>query len=383
MREATNGKQPQYMVWENVPGAFTSNKGEDFRTVLEEIAKIADEQETIPMPEKWENAGNIVGKGYSISWRVLDAQFWGVPQRRKRIFLIAGFDDEYTDKILFESEGLFGDTSAYFRTWEKASGTDGSSAQEASGVMIENNSQDSRYKFVDVAPTLSQKMGTGRNNVPLTLKIRSGCAGGGKGALITKDKVGTISTVNDVSLFVPVYESSIQHHFTKASEGVAASLVAIDRKEAPVVSYPVLNDQMGSTITVGDDLSPALRTGSQHAPCVLDEKTYDVTEDTTTYTVRRITPTECARLQGFPDWWCDDIDVEDPTEDDMDFWRNVFDEWCEINGKKRKTDNQIRKWLKTPCPDSAAYKMWGNGVALPCVDFVMCSLATRMRELRE
>lgn len=348
MREATNGEKPKYMVWENVPGAFSSNKGRDFGAVLENIAKIKDPQAAIPVPEKWERAGNVVGNGYSIAWRVLDAQFWGVPQRRQRIFLIASFDDERAGEILFDSEGMFGDSSANFRAWKKTTETDGRSADE-----------------------------TGKNNVPLSLKVRQGCAGGGKGALITKDKTGTLGTVNDITLFYPVYEASIQNHFTAASENVASSLVAIDGKEAPVVSFPVLNDQMGSSITVGDDLSPALRTGSQHEPCVLDKTTYDVTEDTTTYIVRRITPTECARLQGFPDWWCDGTEIEDPTGGEMEFWRGVFDEWCEINGKKRKTDNQIRKWLKTENSDSAKYKMWGNGVALPCVDYVMCSIARK------
>ena len=82
MRVATNGKYPRYIVWENVPGAFSSNKGEDFRCVLESIAKVKDDEAHVPKPQKWEHAGFILGHGYSISWRLLDAQFWGVPQRR-------------------------------------------------------------------------------------------------------------------------------------------------------------------------------------------------------------------------------------------------------------------------------------------------------------
>ena len=109
MRGATNGKQPRYMVWENVPGAFSSNKGEDFRCVLEETAKVADERAVIPRYEKWTPSGCIMGDGWSIAWRVHDAQFWGVPQRRKRIALVADFGGDTAPEILFERKGVSGD----------------------------------------------------------------------------------------------------------------------------------------------------------------------------------------------------------------------------------------------------------------------------------
>lgn len=99
------------------------------------------------------------------------------------------------------------------------------------------------------------------------------------------------------------------------------------------------------------------------------------------YIVRRLTPTECARLQGFPDWWCDDIAVPEPTEDDMKFWRGVFDTYADINGQKQhKTDNQIRKWLADPHTDSAEYKMWGNGCALPNAYYVIFGIAEVLKE---
>lgn len=98
----------------------------------------------------------------------------------------------------------------------------------------------------------------------------------------------------------------------------------------------------------------------------------------TDYIVRQLTPKECCRLQGFFDWWCDDIAVTEPTEEDMQFWREVFNTYAELFGKKPKTDNQIKKWLADPHTDSAEYKMWGNGVALPCVYFVMSGIAEEL-----
>ena len=93
------------------------------------------------------------------------------------------------------------------------------------------------------------------------------------------------------------------------------------------------------------------------------------------YTVRRLTPTECARLQGFPDWWCDDLGIE-PTTDDLRYWYDVFETQRRIVGSssKPKSLKQIAKWLRDPHSDAAEYKMWGNGVALPCVVFVLSGI---------
>ena len=120
MRDATNGISPRYMVWENVPGAFSSNKGEDFRIVLEETAKIADETAVIPRPAngKWSNSGAIVADGWSIAWRVFDAQFWGVPQRRRRISLVADFGGDTAPEILFEREGVSRDSEPCGEAWQ-------------------------------------------------------------------------------------------------------------------------------------------------------------------------------------------------------------------------------------------------------------------------
>ena len=129
--------RPRYMVWENVPGAFSSNKGEDFRIVLEEIAKVCDKDAVIPMPDKgkWTSCGCIMGDGWSIAWRILDAQFWGVPQRRRRIALVADFGGQSAPEILFVRKSVSGHTD---ESKQKGKGTsskaEGSLGADDSGV---------------------------------------------------------------------------------------------------------------------------------------------------------------------------------------------------------------------------------------------------------
>ena len=125
--------KPRYMVWENVPGAFSSNKGEDFRCVLEETAKIVCEDAVIPRPEngKWTPSGCIMGDGWSIAWRVHDAQFWGVPQRRKRIALVADFGGDTAPEILFERQGVSGDSEESREEGQEVAGTVGENIDKA------------------------------------------------------------------------------------------------------------------------------------------------------------------------------------------------------------------------------------------------------------
>lgn len=159
--------KPRFMVWENVPGAFSSNKGEDFRCVLEEVCRIADKTANVPMPEKgkWSTSGCIMGDGYSVAWRVHDAQFWGVPQRRKRIALVADFGGQSAPEILFERKGLSGDI-------EK-------SREEGQGIAA--NTESSTDKAI-------------------SFQERSGKPGGGKGILIQNDRIGALSTLNNQSV---------------------------------------------------------------------------------------------------------------------------------------------------------------------------------------
>ena len=499
MREATNGKYPRYIVWENVPGAFSSNKGEDFKAVLTEICKVKDEQVSISKPAKWENAGRIMGDGFSIAWRLLDAQYWGVPQRRQRIYLVADFDGGSAGKILFESEGLSGYSAQGFKSWQNAANGITEGVGETGGqdsLMFENHSQDTRYRGpLEVAQTVSSTYGTGGNNQPFvvqtpkTLKVRCGCEGGGKGALVQDNLSATLSTNNDQTLFQPraygvcaknsnsmksdnpnsgfyeadtsrcldanggnptcnqggiaviegngsrpshrgdgykesdvMYTLNATEQHAVAFAEVHATLSANDGPKGPSsqmmknpeenfvgeVSYgigrPAMNQGYNAKFSfqIEEEVEPTLvasgASGVAH-PRFSSSKASFFTEaneecantlvatdykdppivndgDEIDYIVRRLTPTECARLQGFPDWWCDDLGIPDPTDEDIAKWREVFETHAKAIGKitKPKSDAQIRKWLQNPQSDSAEYKMWGNGVALPNVFFVLAGI---------
>ena len=575
MRCKTNGEYPKYIVWEKVPGAFSSGGGEDFRCVLEEICKIADESTVIPKPAKWHNAGEILGGHYSVAYRLFDAQYWGVPQRRKRIYLVADFTGECAGKILFESEGVSGYSAEGFRAWQRTAGGAADCIRKAGELCLndqggnrmdvtedmtctlraeahhppcvlsagfctehsakargigyeeeksptlragivpaalscyENHSQDTRYRGpLDVAPTVSATYGSGGNNqpfvvnAPVTLKIRSGCEGGGKGAIWQEDKSATLSCNNEQTVFVPFSKGTRPHSKDECEtwkDGkVANTLNTHDMGEvranelvvqafgisafesnamksanphsgvyeaetsrtldcgggspacnqggmAIVESYALQGSMIGRADKngpqgdgVNEDVSFTLNTCDKHAVVyAIDRESYNCGQnfarnlgisnegvsstlnaqgpsavatpvftsskasfftnaqaDTANtlvatdykdpplindvgYTVRRLTPQECALLQGMPTWWCEDIGIENPTEEDVAFWRDVFEthRLAVSPDKKPKTDKQILKWLKDPHSDSAEYKMWGNGIALPCAFFVLSGIA--------
>lgn len=177
IRNGRTGKhiRPRFMVWENVPGAFSSNKGKDFQSVLQEIAGIVDEEANVPLPPKgkWQSAGCIMGDTYSIAWRVFDAQYWGVPQRRKRIYLVADFGGSTAPKILFEREGLSRDFKESREAWQGTAGDIKEGTHKAGTEDVECYDISDRRRVADrsiVSPTLTSKMGTGGNNVPVVLE---------------------------------------------------------------------------------------------------------------------------------------------------------------------------------------------------------------------
>ncbi len=251
-RSSTNIR-PRFMVWENVPGAFSSNKGEDFGAVLQETARIVcKEAPIIPVPKKgWPTAGCINGVGdrgglWSIAWRVFDAQFWGVPQRRRRIALVADFGGNTAPEILFERESLYGYSSE--------------SRAEREGI-----TRDVEDCITGNDRVLEDEAG---NLIPCTLKIRSGCEGGGKGALVQMDKSATLSTRQDQTLFAPttycIQGNCIDRADTAGcngkgwTEGVSYTLNTVDR---PAVAVSMIDDQGGSRMSsmIDAKVSPTLR----------------------------------------------------------------------------------------------------------------------------
>lgn len=453
MRCATNGKYPRFAVWENVPGAFSSNRGEDFRCVLESLCRVRDETVSVTRHERWTAAGNIVADGFSIAWRVLDAQYWGVPQRRKRIFLVADFDSECAGKILFESEGLSGYSAEGFKAWQRAAaaaegctGTAGAVCLNDQGgqsieishditatlraethghppcvmdsAVYENHSQDTRYTGpLEVAPTVSSTYGMGGNNQPFvvedtrcfdvrftsdgTKNARQNCYETDTSRTI--DTGGNSPDSNQGGVAVVAVQGSMIGRADKngpqgsgVNEDVSFTLNATDRHAVAFSqdSYTKYseNDKCGTLRAAGgmygggsETLVYSTSKNSYHTEAeenlantlVASDYKDPPTVNSPEYIVRRLTPTECARLQGFPDWWCANLGTDEPTDEELRFWKEVFETHRKIIGSavKPKSEKQIRAWLKNPHSDSAEYKLWGNGVALPCVFFVLSGIA--------
>ncbi|NLV87691.1 MAG: DNA cytosine methyltransferase, partial [Clostridiales bacterium] len=450
----------------------------------------------VPAPDngRWPYADCYMGDGWSVAYRTIDAQYFGVPQRRRRIYLVTDFAGERAGEILFEPEGVSRDFTPCGSPRQRTAGnaeegtdTTGGSVtclndqggqrmdvlqnmtatlraeahhppcvMQASGfctehsaksrgvgyedersptlragvvpgVAIENHPTDGRCKLSEegLVQTLTSRMGTGGMNVPLvmdapkTLKIRSGCEGGGKGALIQEDMSATLSCNNDQTVFVPIaygicsdksnsmlssnphsgiYEAETSRTLD-ASGGnpgcnqggitvvaLQGSMIGRDDRNGPQGSG--IHEDVGFSLTAADRhaVAYAMTTGSVHEEraATLTARDYKDAQLVTQadYIVRRLTPTECARLQGFPDWWCSDLGTENPADEEIMFWTEVWETHRRILGasKKPKSRNQIIKWLKNPHSDAAEYKLWGNGVALPCVCFVLSGIVLSTQE---
>ena len=498
-RDERNGRadvdiRPRYMVWENVPGAFSSNKGDDFRIVLEEIAKVKDKNAVIPLPDggKWTNYGCILGDGWSVAWRVLDAQFWGVPQRRRRIALVADFGGHSAPEILFIRKSVSGDIDEGKPKRKEASSDvtggfgaddrlgayqynavilgdtvstlgvncgmshgrqcvlepcDDNKTAKAYGISSYNSNamkSDNPYSGIyeaDTSRTLDLNGGNPSCNqggiaivesVQYTLKIRSGCEGGGKGALVQQDKSATLATNNDQYLFQPVIAldraaynqgKNAQYDFEISDKGVSSPIVA---RGPSAVCYGINGDKAGTLdssyykgcgmrsgvereiilqpVAVADQPTKCYWDGGQVAGtltannaggcqrmpdkenfnCVIQGGITSVSVDCrngtenavngalqsnaahslngnnvvrTRYIVRRLTPLECERLQGYPDGWTQIGEVVgyDRQVDEItggEYVQAIY-EYIDENGKKKKTS------------DAARYKALGNSIALP------------------
>lgn len=413
--------KPRYMVWENVQGAFSSNGGEDFRVVLEETAKVAEGSAVIPKsPEgKWSKSGCIMGNGWSIAWRLHDAQFWGVPQRRKRISLVADFGGSSSPEILFERKGLSWNTEqseqegeetsrivaeSIGRTSESTSYTlkirggsdtyiksDGSIGTAGKGALIQKElsgtlgvSQDQTlfancYSVdqgagksqccigIELAPTLSTThygepvIYETRHKVEENLLLGKETYQKCTGLLLASgyNKLGTQEATNDMYVVQNVRNNkegtSIyrkQGHPQNSEQGqgweatdVNDTLNVFDNSENRTPTLILENHPHDSRIKIDETntfqtLSSRMGTGGNNTPMVLEKLSV----------VRRLTPLECERLQGFPDNWTN------------------IGEWIDSSGKKHKD------------ADSPRYKALGNSIALPFWDWMAERMCNKLRE---
>lgn len=353
MRKATHGMFPRYAIWENVPGAFSSHKGSDFATVLTTLTRIVDPSTPdMPVPEGgWPYAGCVMGEGFSLAWRVLDAQHFGLAQRRRRIYLVADFAGRSAPEILFESASLpRNPESCGTQEQDHAHTPEASLGGRSSSVMLlDHHPQDSRLNVNEtgVVQTLTARMGNSPTNVPILLdapeerrvfglnsihQSRSGGGHYGYEAEVSKtlDLKGGEPTCNQGGMVIlePVYAASKADYFTRTTKDQAGTLLATDYTDPPMVASSSLHP-------------------------------------------RRLTPVECARLQGFPDNWCDQLAITDPTDAQLDYWVDVWAEWNRLRGVRPRSRKQVASWLADPTSDSAQYKLWGNGIALPVARHVL------------
>ncbi len=400
--------RPRYMVWENVPGAFSSNKGEDFRIVLEEIAKVKDPGITIPRPTdgKWRTSGCVMGDGWSVAWRVLDAQFWGtsdkpLPQRRRRIALVADFGGQSAPEILFVRQSVSGDIEPgeQKRKAASADAQGGSHADDRVGIDFYNTAITG-----DVSSTLGVNCGKqhGRNGV-------LGCVGlDAYNQALTGDVAKSLNSAATDTDHIPsvvidtcILDDQGGSQITVRNDGKSPTLRAETHGNLPCVlepvafngsavtspvnlsnprpgdpchtlgtdsrNYIVCVDQGGgkSSANFSEGTAPTLTCTHGGEPVIaLDRASFNQGKNAqydfevsdkgkssplvakgpsavcyerqkTRYIVRRLTPLECERLQGYPDGWTD------------------IGDWVDSNGKVRKTS------------DAARYKALGNSIALP------------------
>ncbi len=337
-RDRRNGRagdmvRPRFLVWENVPGAFSSNGGGDFQAVLEEIIHIAEPTVSVPRFEgKWTKAGAIDGDGWSVAWRTHDAQYWGVPQRRRRISVVADFGGQSAGEILFERQGLPGDIAE--------SGASGEAPAEAAEA-----------------------------GASYAVRIRGGCDGGGKGALVQTEKSGTLGTGNDQTIFCMATQQGGAELRTDDRAPTLTAAAGMSGNNQPVVALDMSHacDVIRDCGEGSQTLQVRMGTGGNQVPLTYQMQGFgdyragevassckqrDFKDGTdlaiTNMAVRRLTPVECERLQGFPDGWTD------------------IGEWVDEEGRTHKQ------------ADSPRYKALGNSIALPFWHWMFCRMAEHL-----
>lgn len=347
MRCATNGRFPQIVIWENVYGAFSSTQGEDFRTVIETLWKICEGDNSVPRyaedkrgRQKWPHTGFVLGDHSSIAWRGLDAQGWGVPQRRKRVFLVLDLGGQCAGRILFEREGLRRDFKKVRRTGQTVRPASETSPAEHHRVYaVENHAQDSRVSLSpnNTVQTLAGRMGTGGGNVPLVLVPCFGQASYDEyapteQAVTLKATGGNYGGGTETLVLEPIGADFYNHSITGEVTMTLTSAKS-DPHHLPCALIPytlkirsgcegggkgaLIQEDKSATLSCNNDQTLFVPTKTESGEVV--------------YLARKLTPTECASLQGFEKDWC----------------------------------------ALVPHKDAAEYKMWGNGMAFPCMLYIM------------
>ena len=382
-KDARNGRtnesiRPRYMLWENVPGAFSSHKGEDFRRVLEETAKVVDKDATIPMPpqNKWSTSGCIVGDGWSIAWRVCDAQFWGVPQRRRRIALVADFGGESASEILFVRKSLQRDID------EGGTERKRTSANSKNGIGVQNSNggvktydargngdgdvcctitgdHENRVTDYTALAVYGFDQGATRDVGALFLDgvsktlANGSCPGHHNGVVIALDR-SAYNQGKNAQFNIGIDEDGVA--FSHIAKGLGAvcclgtfhcvteidktqPLKARDYKDPLTVIY-MKEDVKAVDCRNGteDDCNNSLQSVAAHS--LNGNNVIRIG-----FEVRRLTPLECERLQGYPDYWTD------------------IEEYINSKGKTKKVS------------DAERYKALGNSIALPPWKWVLKRLS--------
>lgn len=334
MRCKTDGKYPAFAVWENVPGAFSSNKGEDFRRVLQELAALCDDTVLIPrLAGRWLTAGEIMGDGWSIAWRVMDAEYWGVPQRRRRIALVVDFGGQRAGKILFEPAGVPGDPQPRGAEAERVAGTPESSLGLAEGPLCGG---------------FNGKASAGSGTVGFEI-----------------DRCPTL--IAGQVCYVAGYEfNQITSPTNRSNPRFGDPAPTLSAKGRPGVTYYIMGNVIDRNANCNGagwckDVSYTLNTIDRHAVmCVMSSQEHAGIDNDLCGTLsckhekpvvvkcqvaRRLTPLECERLQGYPDGW---TEIPDYTDS---------------HGKRRRSS------------DSARYTALGNSIALPQWRYVLGNIS--------
>ena len=420
MREATNGRYPTYIVWENVEGAFNSRGGRDFQTVLEKITKT-----DIPVPQsgKWAKAGVVRGGGVCAAWRLLDAQYWGVPQRRKRIYLIGSFGSDSSAEILFEYDSV----QRYLAPCKEQAQTSpdvvGKGVARASGFLDRNSAKARGIGYQEeCSPTLRAGMLpsvvkenvllydargngdgiisptiTGDHNSRITdyttLVMQSAGFHGqnsitAAGVEMREEQSPTLTTTKNVDVVYAIGNGQADQ--TNLHE-IAGTLNCMHDQQAVIytIDRAALNQEIAYGIDCrnfkeNEELFPTLQAKESGGTSLnfygaVMYKLYL----TLKWIVRRLTPRECERLQGYPDNWTVLPKISELSDEDYEFYKSVFLLDKSIRGKataKEPDKKKLIRWYNGLDTDGARYRMLGNSLAIPCALRVIGYIADYERE---